>query len=465
MALGRQPDERQQQFWIAAGDLPRSAGHPFYEKLQALLREGDFDELVEDLCEPYYAEGGRPSIPPGRYFRMLFVGYFEGIGSQRGIAWRCSDSLCLRDFLCLEPDESSPDHSSLTRVRKRLPLEVHERVFTFVLELAAARGLLRGRTVAVDATTLEANAAMKSIVRKETGEDWKEYVRRLAEEAGIENPTDEELRRFDKKRKNKKVSNQEWQSQSDADSRIVKMKDGRTHLAYKAEHVVDLETDLVLEAEVYHGDEADSQTILTSIDQAQEHLDEVDGEKDIEEVVADKGYHKSEMLVELSQERGIRPYIPEPERPHRRSWKNKPAIQKEVTYANRRRVRGKRSKRLQKLRSEQVERTFAHVCETGGARRTWLRGLENVRKRYLITVAARNLGRILRALHRTGTPRSLQGAAPFSCLLCLAIRLCNRSWIASFAHRLVQVLPAMVVVNARLFGSPNLSMLGFSTAC
>jgi transposase len=463
MALGRQPEEQQQEFWIAAGDLPRSAGHPFYDKLQALLLEGDFDEFVGDLCEPYYAEGGRPSIPPGRYFRMLFVGYFEGISSQRGIAWRCSDSLSLRDFLRLEPRESSPDHSSLTRVRKRLPLDVHDRVFTFVLELAAAKGLLRGRTVAVDATTLEANAAMKSIVRKETGEDWKEYVRRLAEEAGIENPTDEELRRFDKQRKDKKVSNKEWQSSSDPDSRIVKMKDGRTHLAYKAEHVVDLESDLVLEAEVYHADEADNETILSSIDQAQEHIDEVDGEKDIQEAVADKGYHKSETLVELSQERGIRTYIPEPDRRHRRSWKNKPAIQKEVTYANRRRVRGNRSKRLQKLRSEQVERTFAHVCETGGARRTWLRGLDNVRKRYVVEVAARNLGLILRTLFGIGTPRSLQGAAPLFCLLCLAIRRCNRSWIASLASRLARVRTALVAVSSRLFASPHQQIPAFST--
>jgi transposase len=465
MALGRQAEERQQEFWIAFGDLPKSAGHPFYEKLQALLLEGDFDEFVESLCEPFYAEEGRPSIPPGRYFRMLFVGYFEGIDSQRGIAWRCGDSLSLRDFLRLEPRQRVPDHSSLTKVRKRLSLEVHDRVFSFVLELAAEKGLLRGRTVAVDSTTLEANAAMKSIVRKETGEDWKDYVRRLAEEAGIENPTDEDLRKFDKKRKNKKVSNKEWESSSDPDSRIVKMKDGRTHLAYKAEHVVDLESDLVLEAEVYHGDEADSQTIVQSIDQAQGHLDEAQGEQDIEEAVADKGYHKSETLVELSVERGIRTYIPEPERPHRRSWKDKPTVQQEVTYANRRRVRGNRSKRLQKLRSEYVERTFAHVCETGGSRRTWLRGLENVKKRYVVEVAARNLGRILRALFGIGTPRSLQGAAPLVCLFHLAIGFCRRSWDRFLDFRYLQARPTVVTLRPRLFASLSWQTWAFSTGC
>lgn len=465
MALGRRPEERQQEFWIATGDLPKSAGHPFYQRLEQLLVEGDFDGHVETLCEDYYAEGGRPSIPPGRYFRMLFVGYFEGIDSQRGIAWRCSDSLSLRDFLGLEPRQSCPDHSSLTKIRQRLPLEIHEQVFTFVLELAARQGLLRGRTVAVDATTLEANAAMKSIVRKETGEDWKAYLRRLAEEAGIEDPTDEDLRRFDKKRKDKKVSNQEWQSLSDPDSRIVKMKDGRTHLAYKAEHVVDLDTDLVLTAEVYPATEADGETILKSLDQAQAKIDQADGETDIEEAVADKGYHKAETLVELSVERGIRTYIPEPDRPYRRSWKDKPEGQQAAVYANRRRVRGNRSKRLQKLRSEYIERTFAHVCETGGARRIWLRGLEKVRKHYLVQVAARNLGLILRTLFGIGTPRGLQGAFALMGFVYLAVWTHIRSW-GDLRPDWIAPIPKMLAPIIVLLTTPrNPIQLAFSTGC
>lgn len=465
MALGRRPEERQEEFWIATGDLPKSAGHPFYERLEELLVQGGFDEFVEDLCEPYYAQGGRPSIPPGRYFRMLFVGYFEGINSQRGIAWRCGDSLSLRDFLGLQPKQNSPDHSSLTKIRQRLPLEIHEQVFTFVLELAAQKGLLQGRTVAVDATTLEANAAMKSIVRKETGEEWKEYLRRLAEEAGIQEPTDEQLRRFDKKRKGKKVSNKEWESPSDSDSRIVKMKDGRTHLAYKAEHVVDLDTDLVVSAEVYHADQADSETILTSVDQAQAKIDQVDGETDIKEAVADKGYHKAETLVELSVKRGIRTYIPEPNRPHRRSWQDKPENQQAAVYANRRRVRGNRSKRLQKLRSEYTERTFAHVCETGGFRRTWLRGLEQIRKRYLVQVAARNLGLILRSLFGIGTPRSLQGAFALACFLYLLIRTHIRPYDASWGDRFARIMQRLGMVIDRLIESQNQAKLAFSTGC
>jgi transposase len=433
MALGRRQRERQEEFWVPREELPKSAGHPFYRQLNGLLDEADFDEFVEDLCEPYYATHGRPSIPPGRYYRMLLVGYFEGIGSQRGIAWRCADSLSLREFLGLALDESSPEHSSMTRIRQRLPLEVDHQVFRLVLEIAAAKKLLGGRTMAVDATTLEASAAMRSIVRKETGEDWKEYLRRLAAEEGLENPTDEELRRFDKKRKNKKVSNAEWQSPTDPDSRITKMKDGRTHLAYKAENVVDLETELVIAAEVYTADQGDPETLTDSLDQAQENLDLVDGETDIEEVVADKGYHKTETITELSSERGIRTYIPEREQKGRRRWTNKPASQQAAFYANRRRVRGNRSKRLQKRRSEYVERTFAHMCETGGGRRTWLRGLEDVRKRWLIQAAARNLGLILRKLFGVGTARSLQKGVESSFLLHLALkklmRLAQATWL------------------------------------
>ena len=246
MAMGRRARERQGEFWIATQLLPGTPRHVFYEKLNGILAEGGFDRFVEGLCEPYYAEGfGRASVPPGVYFRMLLIGYFEGIDSQRGIAWRCADSRSLAAFLGCSPKEATPEHSSLTRIRNRLPLEIHERVFAFVLALAERRKLLKGKTVAVDSTTLEANAAMKSIVRKDTGEDYRDYLVRLMREEGLiadrDEPSDEELRRFDKRRQ-KKVSNAEWESPVDPDARIAKMKDGRTHLAYKAEHVVDLET-------------------------------------------------------------------------------------------------------------------------------------------------------------------------------------------------------------------------------
>lgn len=439
MSMGRRPTEQQAELWVPTADLPFSPGHVFYDKLNALLAEASFDRHVEELCQPHYADGiGRESIPPGVYFRMLFVGYFEGLDSQRAIAWRCSDSLSLRAFLGIPLRETTPDHSSLTNIRQRLPLEVHERVFAFVLGIAHEKKLLRGRTVAVDATTLEANAAMKSIVLKDTGEDWKEYLKRLMAEEGIENPTDEEIRRFDKKRK-KKVSNKDWESPADPESRIAKMKDGTTHLAYKAEHTVDVDSEFVLAAAVHAADQADSATLVDSILQAQVNLVRAGSEQEIEEAVADKGYHKAQTLAECEHWH-TRTYIPEPKR-KKYNWEDKPQAWRRATAANRRRVQGARSKRLQKKRSELVERSFAHVCETGGGRRTWLRGSVNVSKRYVMQVAAHNLGLLMRKLFGIGKPRVLQGVGG---------RLIDRVqwlyWLATFlVGRKYQMRSSMVI--------------------
>jgi transposase len=429
MALGKRKRE-QQGFWVATTELPKSPGHPFYLRLNQLLAEAHFDNWIESLCQPHYAkEVGRPSIPPGVYFRMILVGYFEGIGSQRGIAWRCSDSRSLAEFLGIPQNETTPDHSSLSRTHTRLPLEIHEQVFTFVLKMATDKKLLAGKTVAVDSTMLEANAAMKAIVRKDTGEDWQAYLKRLAEAAGIHNPTAEDLVRFDKKREDKKVSNDDWKSPTDPDSRIAKMKDGTTHLAYKAEHVVDLGTDLVLSATITPANHGDPETLCDSMAQAQLNMQAAGSTANIKEGVADKGYHKASTLEQASAF-GWRTYIPEKKRRHRNVWTDKPAEQQAAVYANRRRVRGQRSKKLQRLRSERVERSFAHVCETGGGRRTWLRGLQKVRKRYLIQVAARNLGLMLRTLFKIGTPRTLQGGYGLCCALYIAITTSWRRWRA-----------------------------------
>ncbi len=420
MALGRRRSSHQGELFLTSADLPQSPGHAFYDRLNELLAEADFDRFVEDLCQPHYAhEIGRPSLPPGTYFRMLFVGYFEGIDSQRGIAWRCADSFSLRAFLAVPFNEASPDHSSLTKIRQRLPEVVHERVFARVLAIAHEKNLLKGKTVGVDSTTLEANAAMRAIVRKDTGEDYKAYLKRLAKEAGIENPTDEELVRFDRKRKDKTTSNADWESATDEDSRIAKMKDGRTHLAYKAEHAVDLDSGLILAAGIHPADTGDTATLVDSLLRTQVNLVRAELEIEVEEVVADKGYHKSEVLAECV-EWGCRTYIPEPER-KKRIWTDKPDEWRRATAANRRRVKGDRSKRLQKKRGELVERSFAHVCETGGGRRTWLRGRVNVSKRYLVQVAAFNLGVVMRSLFGVGKPRVLQGGggAVFACVLWL----------------------------------------------
>jgi transposase len=425
MALGKRKSE-QQGLWIATTELPKSPGHPFYQKLNHVLAEAQFDRWIEKRCEPYYAAKlGRPSIPPGVYFRMILVGYFEGIASQRGIAWRCSDSRSLADFLGIPSNETTPEHSSMTRVHQRLPLEVHEEVFVFVLKMAADKNLLQGKTVAVDSTTLEANAAMKSIERKDSGEDWKAYLTRLAQEAGIDNPTDEDLRRFDKKRTDKKVSNEDWQSPTDPDSRIAKMKDGTTHLAYKAEHVVDLGSDFVLAATITPANHSDAETLVDSVMQAQMNLEAAGSATKIEEAAADKGYHKAGTL-ELADDLNFRTYIPEPKRRYRYRWIDKSVGQQKAVYANRRRMGRAKGKRLQRQRSEQVERSFAHVCETGGARRALLRGQEKVSKRYLIQVAARNLGLLMRKLFGMGTARSLQGLAGLFWVLNLALGTLRR---------------------------------------
>jgi transposase len=414
MAMGKREAEQQQDLFITHDKLPRSPGHVFYRRLNQLLAEGGFDRWIEALCEPYYCQGeGRPSVPPGVYFRMLLVGYFEGINSQRGIAWRCSDSLSLRDFLGIPLGKESPDHSSLSYIRQRLPHEVHEAMFVWVLALLERKKLLKGKAVGVDSTTLEADAAMKSIVRRDTGEDWKEYLTRLMQEQGLleeddDLPSDEELRKFDKSRQDKKVSNDEWTSPHDPDARIAKMKDGTTHLAYKAEHVVDLETEAILAAEIYHADQADTQTLEDSLHQAQANQQQAGSKQQIEDAVADKGYHANETLTDLHEHTTYRSYIPEPKLQHARVWTDKPPQQKAAVYANRRRTRGTRGRKLQRLRSERLERSFAHVCQTGGARRTWLTGIENVRKRYLISAAAHNLGLLMRSLFQMGTPRGLQ---------------------------------------------------------
>ena len=450
MAMGKRRQRQESLFVTTEG--ARSPGHPFYRKLNELLAEADFDRWIERRCGQYYnheEKRGQPSIPPGIYFRMLLVGYFEGLDSQRGIAWRCADSLSLRQFLGVGLDAKTPDHSTLTNTRNRLPQEVFGEVFQFVLRIAEGKKLIDGKTVGVDSTTLEANAAMKSIVRRDTGEDWNGYVTRLMREDGTieadEEPTDEEIRRYDKRRKNKRVSNDDWQSPIDPESRITKLKDGRTHLAYKAEHVVDLQSDLVLAAEVYQADQADTDTLADSVLQAQINLDEANSDARIEEAVADKGYHAAHTL-ELCQWMGLRTYVPEPRRVHQSVWTDKPSGHRRAVLANRRRTKRAKSKRSQRLRSERCERTFAHVCDTGGMRRSWLRGTEQLTKRYLIAVAAHNLGRILRHLFGIGKPKALQGYFSLAALVYFAIHYLAR-YITALKLRLAVTSHSLVPIH------------------
>jgi transposase len=423
MALGRRKP-KQDELFIPTAKVVSGPGHPFYSKLKQVLGQAGFEEFVEQLCAPYYKAGGRPGIPPGVYFRMVLIGYFEGLDSQRGIAWRCADSLGLRTFLGIGITEDTPVHASMTIIRQRLPESVFDKVFVFVLSLLEQKGLVRGKSVAIDATTLEANAAMKSIVRKDTGEDWKEYLQGLAKAEGIQNPTEAALRRLDRARKDKKVSNEQWESPTDPDSRIAKMKDGRTHLAYKAEHAVDVVSEAIVATTVTFADKSDAQSAPATLSLAEANLVLAGSGVAIQEAVMDKGYHDNQLLVDCAQ-RGVRTYIPE-RRQKTRRWTDKPVEQEHAFRANRRRVRGNKGRQLNRWRSERCERTFAHVCETGGGRRAWLRGQTNVSKLHTLKCAAYNLGLLLRKVWGLCKPRNAAAAGAalflvFSTVLLLAM--------------------------------------------
>ena len=406
MAMSEQ-GERQGDLMVSWSEMPRSPGHVFYDRLQSVLIEGGFDGFAEASCRPYYAAWmGAPSVPPGRYFRMHLVGYFEGIDSERGLEWRCSDSFSLREFLRLESRDRVPDHSWLSKTRTRLPHEVHAAVFDWVLALIAEAGLVKGDRIGVDASTMEANAALRNIVRRDTGEGYREMLEHLAQESGIETPTAEDLARLDRKRKGKKLSNQDWVSRSDPEARIAKMKDGTTHLAYKPEHAVDLDTGAVLAAELHLADQGDTKTIEKTLVVAEEKLAAVGAGPSAEEpaqCVADKGYHSRAVLKELD-DGPWKTRIAEPKQKGFSRWHGDEAARRAVIN-NRTRLLSGVAKDAFKLRAEIVERSFAHILDRGGMRRTWLRGRENVHKRYLLHVAGHNLSLLMRQLIGSGTPR------------------------------------------------------------
>jgi transposase len=402
----------QEGMWVAAMDLPRSPGHPFYARLNRILDGEGFDRFVESRCREFYAPGiGRPSLSPGRYFRLLLVGYFEGLDSERAMAWRAADSLAIRSFLGLGLDEGAPDHSTISRTRRRIAVETHREVFTWIQERLAEAGLLSGKTVAIDATTLEANAAMRSIVRLDTGETYREYLERLAKASGIRTPSREAIARLDRKRK-KKGSNKEWTSPADPDAKITKMKDGRTHLAHKAEQAVDMQSGAIVAMTVQGADLGDTTSLDSTLSEAKKQIRRVSRRTQachpsgLQEVVGDKGYHSTEVLKRLSR-RGLRSYISEPDRGRRR-WRDDTGA-RDIVYANRRRSRGARGRRLHRLRGERAERPFSHLYRTGRMRRTHLRGHENILKRLLVHGGGFNLGLLMRQLIGIGTPRGLQG--------------------------------------------------------
>jgi transposase len=444
MAMGTRKSE-QPPLWVATADLPSSPGHPFYAKLSAILDAEGFDRFAEDQCARFYAPAmGRPSLEPGRYFRLLLVGYFEGLDAERGIAWRAADSLAVRRFVRLGIEEAAPDHSTISRTRRLIDVDTHRAIFTWVQQRLVAGGLLKGRTIAIDATTLEANAAMRSIVRRDTGESYQAFLTRLAETSGIRTPTREALARLDRKRK-KKTSNKDWTHPHDPDAKVTKMKDGRTHLAHKAEHAVDLETGAIVAVTVQGADEGDTTTIRETTTAAAEQIEDaqadVDEPQSLEEIIGDKGYHSNQSMVDFEAV-GIRSYIAEPDR-GRRDWSNAPEAQAPV-YRNRRRMRGPRGRRLMRQRGERIERSFAHLYDTGGMRRTHLRGHDNILKRLLIHAGGFNLGLLIRSILGVGTPRGLQGR--LATVLTVVSTL-----IAVARHRFVEIR-GVLRVNAATSG-------------
>lgn len=448
MGLGRQA-ERQNAMWISCDLIPKSRGHAFYDRLQTELTKNGFDRFAEDQCAPFFDKSrGRRSIPPGRYFRMLLVGYFEGIDSERGIEWRCADSLSLREFLLLGHAESVPDHSTLSRMRSRLPLEVHSQVFSFVLDLLTKHGLVKGERIGVDASTMEANAALKAIVRRDTGEGYNEMLRRMAKESGVETPTQDDLIRMDRQRKGKKLSNQDWKSPTDPESRIAKMKDGRTRLGYKPEHAVDLDTGAIVAAKVHHADQGDTATLPKTLDTASEQLEAI-GKKPTEsapcETVCDKGYFSRDTLKELDGSEW-KTRIAEPNRKGLNWWHGDREARRAV-YNNRARIGSEIGKATSRRRTELVERSFEHCLDRcGGMRRAWLRGVENLEKRYLIHVAGFNLGLLMRRLIGVGTPR--EAAALSAWLLTTQFGGCY--WLALVV--IVQDAEGEIIPGAVMFG-------------
>ena len=431
MAMGKRK-AKQQALGVSTNEIPKAASHPFYAKVNEVLEKHKLDRRLEHLCRRYYKPTfGRPSLAPGVYFRLLLIGFFEGIDSERGIAWRVADSLSLRAFLGLSVTEQTPDHSTISRTRRLFAVETHKAVFRWFVRVLGEEGLIEGQTIAIDATTLEANAAMRSIQRRDDGRKYEEYLKDLAKAEGLESPTREQVARMDRKRK-KKASNQDWQSPTDTDARIAKMKDGRTHLAHKAEHAVDLSSGAVVAVTLQAADLGDTTTIQQTLQEAQTQVVEIN-QRGVEEVVADKGYHSSAVLIHLQAE-GVRSYLPEPERGPRK-WAGKELEQKQV-YANRRRVSGGRGQDLQKLRSELVERSFAHMYETGGMRRTHLRQRNNILKRLLFHAVAFNLALLLRKRYGIGKPRTLQGTSDAISLVRTTIAALYACWMAFFEPKI-----------------------------
>ena len=403
----------QPEFWVATHQLPKSAKATFYSKLDETLESFGFAEKVRQICAPAYKQTnlGRPGIDPVVYLKMIMVGFFEDLPSERAIAARCADSIAIRRFLNYELDENTPDHSSLTIIRQRLGLEIYQKVFTLCLRALQEHGLLRGKHLGIDSSVMEANASLRALVNRNTAEQYWDYVKRLAAEQGIDPEDAAAVRKFDRQRPGK-GSNQDWENPHDPDAKIGPRKHGGTDMIYKPETVVDLNTGAVVQAEVQPGDHTDHQGLATTILEAQQRINEARGEAadalTVETVTADKGYYAVEQLQALQHEE-IKTVIADPVS-NRRLDKLQPE-QRQAVQAALRSTRSKYGKALLRRRGMHIERSFAHILDCGGMRRATLRGWENLNKRFKLATAFYNLSQLMRKLFGFGTPKQLAALA------------------------------------------------------
>ena len=398
--------QKQTSFWIATEELQVKPQITFFSKLDSLLEDIDFGKKIRKLCKPYYSDktNCRPPIDPEVYFKMMTIGFFENIQSQRGIAARCADSLSIRDFLGYSINEATPDHSTLSETRYRLPVSVYSQIFSIILKALKDNGLVKGENLAFDSSIIEANASLLCLQNRMTEESYAEYIKQLAQEAGV-NPEDKAaVARFDRKRKGRKTSNKEWYNPFDTDAKIGQTKDGATDMIYKPEHVVDLDTSAIIDADVLLGDTGDTNNLSERVVNAQIRLNDISEnpvvEKPAETITADKGYYSVQEITEI-QCLGFETVIPDKEFKRNMSkLSDEQALSVELAHSS---IASKEGKALLKKRGSHVERSFAHVLDSGGERRTTLRGLENNRKRYLIATACYNLSLLMRTIFGVGT--------------------------------------------------------------
>ena len=402
----------QGELWVATHQLPTSAKTTFYSRLDETLESFGFADKVRALCAPAYksTKAGRPGIDPVVYLKMIMVGFFEDLPSERAIAARCADSISIRSFLNYSLEEKTPDHSTFTVIRQRLGLEIYQQIFTLTLQALREHGLLRGKNLGIDSSVIEANASLRSLVHRNTEEQYWDYVKRLAAEHGIDPNDTTAVRKFDRHRPGK-GSNQEWQNPHDPDARIGRTKDGATDMIYKPETVVDLDTGAIVQADVHPGDQADHKEMATRVLEAQQTINQATRQKPdtltVTSVTSDKGYYAVGELQALQHE-GIRTVISDPI-DNRRVDKLPPAEKRAVRGAKRS-VRSKSGKELLRRRGMHIERSFAHILDAGGMRRTTLRGWENLNKRFKLAAAFYNLSQLMRKLFGFGTPKQLAAA-------------------------------------------------------